>query len=263
MSFQLVSFEQTNEHVIESDNYKVVFDILTATQICKLDNNDQTRAIKEAIKNNEHHIVDIVNFLQEDNAHIILESIDLSLSTVCKHVALESLKNKFSNTCVALYFYRLPKPLTRVELKKSKIHGNGVFTTQVLKDGDIATFYPPHVILYDNNVVGENVHQENYDDYIYCVQRRIAIAGIPQRCDDSTYMGHMINDGSCANNRTAYDKYSAERSNCTFFNIVDVNNICYCVAIIATKKINIGEELILSYGWNYWSDRSNRYVTNV
>lgn len=255
MSFQLSSFESAKEYDfsqnIGSDKYQTMFDVLTATHICKLDKDDQIRAIKDAIENNEHDIIEIINFLQENN----LESVDITMRGVFKHVAMESLKNKFSDTCTALHFYQLPNSIARVELKKSKIHGNGVFATQILENGDIATFYPAHVILRDNGLVFEDTHQENYDDYIYGVQRSISIAGIPQKCDDTTYLGHMINDGSCANNRPAYDKYSVERANCTFFNIIDINNICYCVAIVATKKINVGEELILSYGWTYWNAR--------
>lgn len=256
MSFQLLSLEPTKENTTNFDSYQSAFDILTATQICKLTKDEQILAIKESIENNEHNVVEIVSFLHEsdETCQIILANQDLTLSTVYKHVAKKSLSNSFSNTYEALRLYQLPKPINKVELKKSKIHGNGVFATQVLEDGDIVTFYPIHIILIDNNVAFNDMHQENYDDYVYGIFGQISIAGIPEKCDDPTYLGHMINDGSCAKNRTIYYKYST-RSNCTFFNVVDVNTICYCVAIIATRRIEIGEELLLSYGWNYWRNR--------
>jgi SET domain-containing protein len=213
--------------------------------------------MKEFTENNEHDIINLVDFLKSDDALIqtILSCSELDINSVSKHVATEFLKNKYNNTCETLIRYKPPREISRVELKKSNVHGNGVFATQVLEKGTIATFYPVHVMLRNNDVIYREPHNEDYYDYIYGINGQISIAGTPRICNNSTYLGHMINDGSCAKNRQAYDKYSSERSNCTFFNIIDGNSFCYCVAIIATRRIEIGEELFISYGWRYWSNR--------
>lgn len=158
-----------------------------------------------------------------------------------------------------------------IELKKSSIHGMGVFATHNISKNEWITCYPGDIVEYipnaDRNVPnhvtccfqsfrfedkhGKNGYKFNYDAYKFDLDESYSIVGCPDFKDDPNYMGHFINDGAKSNSTAKsdeiYSKITQLKSNCCFYSMKDLH-----VAIIATRDIQIGEELLTSYGCGYW-----------
>ena len=167
-------------------------------------------------------------------------------------------------------------PVDIIELKSSKIHGNGVFAKQHIKKGALVTFCPGDIIEYTpngdrhlehhkaaiytsqrfynlngdvNHSQTKNTHRNN--DYAYNVDNHYTIIGNVDFKEDPSYLGHFINDGAktdCTSRADQiYNKISLLKSNCKFHPIKNLH-----VAILATKDIHAGDELFLPYGIGYW-----------
>ena len=163
--------------------------------------------------------------------------------------------------------------LDLVEIKKSSIHGNGLFAKTDIKINDLITFYPGDIVKYypngDGHIDGHNVMRFNSNrfenkfgktygssfnnnDYAYDINNKYTLIGNPLFINDTNYMGHFINDGAkCSSDiksQKIYNKISYIKSNCKFYNLKgDLH-----VAIIATKDISAGDELFIMYGIGYW-----------
>lgn len=166
----------------------------------------------------------------------------------------------------------------KVELKKSLIHGLGVFAKQNINKGELITFYPGDFVEYTPNEDRHLSHQvkaifrsERFEnkfgaltdskyrnnDYAFDLNSFYCIIGCNYFTDDPNYLGHFINDGAKTNStekqNEIYLKISNLKRNCKFHILKDLH-----VAIIATKNINIGEELFIRYGLGYWNCLNNR-----
>jgi len=168
--------------------------------------------------------------------------------------------------------------LDKVELKNSLIHGLGVFAKQNINKGELITFYPGDFVEYTPN---EDSHLPNHftilyrsqrfenkfgevsdskyrdNDYAFEVNSFYGIIGCNHFTDDPNYLGHFINDGAKTNSteksNEIYLQISNLKRNCQFHILKDLH-----VAIVATKNINIGEELFITYGLNYWHSFNNK-----
>lgn len=166
----------------------------------------------------------------------------------------------------------------KVELKKSLIHGLGVFAKQNINKDEIITFYPGDFVEYHPN---EDSHLPNHStilyrshrfenkfgevtdlkfrnhDYCFGLNSFYSIIGCNHFTDDPNYLGHFINDGAKTNSteksNEIYLQISNLKKNCQFKTLKDLH-----VAIVATKNINIGEELFITYGLNYWHSFNNK-----
>ena len=84
----------------------------------------------------------------------------------------------------------------------------------------------------------------------------LSLVGDPSRAGDLAYLGHMLNDGATCTSEALRSMYLAEsraRRN--------VEQVCLescAMAMVATREIGQGEELLLSYGANYWISRLGR-----
>lgn len=161
-----------------------------------------------------------------------------------------------------------------IEVKKSKISGRGVFATNEIKKGMVITLYPVHIIT--KNGVGAylpNYEKEHLkytptirDKYKFTIDSNWDIYGFPEIIK-SPYIGHIINDSydnvsELSNLKNINDvgmtlfRYllkSKANSNCVF-----VKSKCkYYVYVKTTKDIQIGEELLASYGPIYWCKNLN------
>lgn len=147
-------------------------------------------------------------------------------------------------TCTSLY--EVPfTPLNKVYIKKSNIEGLGVFAKHNIKYGEILTLYPSDIVriqsknnLYYEFTSGRNVgFKEKYAYQTnYCI-----IAGDSTCIDDMNLVGHIVND-SCAN----CIHYDTNNNNCIYY------PYHMFVLIVASKNINKDEELLVSYGVDYW-----------
>lgn len=152
--------------------------------------------------------------------------------------------------------------LNSVEIKNSQIHGNGVFATKNICVNEVITLYPFHLTLNNEGSIVVNntnlgvISSNDYDRYIYRISNDLMIAGLPQIKNNMTYVGHMINDNSNSKFKASYEREAFEKSNCSFVKIIDYTNECVFVVVVAITDIQIGEELFVPYGHEYWIHHS-------
>jgi hypothetical protein len=154
--------------------------------------------------------------------------------------------------------------LNKVEVNPSAIHGLGIFAKQKLLKNDLITIYPAHYISFHRNVkVGSylgNCCGEITDNikksYAYHINKHYVIYGQPDLTRNPAYLGHMINDGAKGHstknvyNQTdafLYYKVSMALRNAEFVVLGGL-----LVAVLATRDIDPGEEILTSYGYKYW-----------
>lgn len=81
------------------------------------------------------------------------------------------------------------------------------------------------------------------------------VMGCPKFIDDPSYLGHIINDGAKATSDSRshdlYYKISLSKANSMFYDVKGLH-----VAILATKNIPEGEEVLITYGLGYWINRT-------
>lgn len=175
------------------------------------------------------------------------------------------LKYNITSTTEALLLdVDLPFKLNNAYVEKSTIHGNGIFANKCILPTEVITLYPPHVVFVK---VGEDIinyfkHEKHVQynllgcyDYKKSIDTNTYCGAFPQERHDSNWLGHLINDGSCKTNNDKYNNENLNKVNCSFVKICDHNEICYFVAIIATKRINKDDELFIQYGTRYWINK--------
>ncbi len=186
----------------------------------------------------------------------------------------------FTNTAGRDYFLRkrlyLPS-LNRVYLGESKVHGRGVFAKVRIAKGEIATLYPGDLLVM-RDVVGPNglygidvsdhVREGRSDteleslyrefiaegDYEFIIDDKRSIIGLPEFDDNPAYMAHFANDAAKSHRAADFRVYLAvsfARMNCSF---TSVGEGCF-VGLVATRDIEVGEELFVCYGPHFWLSR--------
>jgi len=174
--------------------------------------------------------------------------------------------------------------LNRCRVDSSDLHGNGLFVTRTIEEGELITFYPGDaVILWSGGhrteagvpdgtgvIFGAHVPDDQRDvivalesmDYEISATGLISLVGDPERASDPGYLGHFANDAvTCASPylREEYEAQSLARSNARH---VTVEGCHY--ATLATRTIAAGEEVLVSYGADYWLGRADEnYLANT
>eukprot|EP00808_Paulinella_micropora_P005550 g10842.t1 len=180
---------------------------------------------------------------------------------------------------------RLPDlKLNRCEVKRSILHGQGVFATRDIAFMELITLYPGDALLLWGNesesagtmrvLLGPHVVEKSADkcfvaapgsrDYEIRDQlagATISVVGDPALCSDPAYLGHMCNDGGALGldggdfksqeARERYSRVSVESANAAQLSIEG----CH-FATVAIKPISKGEEVLISYGEGYWLSRA-------
>lgn len=165
----------------------------------------------------------------------------------------------------------LPFGLSKVSVRKSKVHGNGVFANSYIRKDELITFYPgdivrfspegslsagPRGLIYSKRfekLKGKIKGGCHWDQqYTFDYNKHYSVCGYKNFINDPNYLGHMINDGAKHNStkraEEIYKKISYLKSNCAF---VPLKNELH-VAVICLKDIEPGEELFVTYGVGYW-----------
>ncbi len=153
-----------------------------------------------------------------------------------------------------------------VMLKESPGKGMGVFTTKAFKKDAFVTVYPSHMVgvQLDSERVAWMCHREYNMDYVNKLSKDYGqkimggvIAGDPALLEEG--LGHMVNDG--ARSRSPADVEVYKRISKAKENVIPhiLSGLPYdiqkaTVLMRATRDIEIGEELLYSYGARYWSD---------
>jgi len=154
----------------------------------------------------------------------------------------------------------LPEP--PCEVRPSKIHGHGVFALQDIPAFTYLTMYPCDGFAFtsmDGEAFMGWFGATPKDDVSYRQNFRIKgltnlttlnslhITGNPQLKDDPHFIGHMINDGATCRRRETmaiYEDMSVMKANAVFDPFLN--------ALFSYKIIRAGEEVLLSYGLEYW-----------
>lgn len=142
-------------------------------------------------------------------------------------------------------FHQVPLcHLNKVYIDKSNIEGFGVFAKEYIKKGEIVSMYPSDVVrIYHQNEYYEKCSDRttnlNLSKYAYKTEQCV-ILGDSEFISDMNLVGHMINDG-CHEQNCVYYPYHI------------------FILIVASKDINKDEELLVSYGVDYWTTIKNDY----
>lgn len=161
--------------------------------------------------------------------------------------------------------------LNKAFVKESNIHGLGVFAKCDIEKGELVTFYPGDIVQYDTlvgpkegnyvlhhpserfaSMYGTSVdtliiHSKN-SNYLLTIDEKYRIIGEPTLLDDPCYLGHMINDATKCTDEEKYLKSNYLNTNCSFY----ISKGDLRVMVVATKNIRKDEELLVSYGVDYW-----------
>ena len=141
--------------------------------------------------------------------------------------------------------------LNKVYVKQSNIEGLGVFAKNDIQCGEIVTIYPSDIVRLPN---GNNLYYEFTSDrnvtfhekYAYKTEYAI-IAGDNTCIDDMNLVGHIVNDGCCTDGtQKSNNEYHTNNNNCIYY------PYHMFILIVAYKNISKDEELLVSYGLDYW-----------
>lgn len=162
----------------------------------------------------------------------------------------KSIDSILVTTCTSLCDVPFAK-LNNVYVKQSNIEGLGVFASRDLTCGEIATIYPSDIVRLPakNNLYYEFTSNNNttfHEKYAYQTNYCI-IAGDLSCIDDMNLVGHIVNDGCCTDGtEESNDNYNTNNNNCIYY------PYHMFVLIVTTKNIKKDEELLVSYGLDYW-----------
>ena len=223
------------------------------------------------MNNDDHNIKHIEDFLYKTYLQ--------NYKSKIKILKINNNKNHIDYLKFEYLTWTLPFNLNNVEVRKSKVHGLGVFAKKKILKGELITFYPGDILEYspdENRDKGDrhlacftskrfNNHykdkkpdkKDRNNDYAYDINKKYTIIGCPCFKDDPNYVGHFINDGAKSSlserSKEIYIKITILKSNCVFYNLKNLH-----IAIISTKNININDELFISYGPEYWDSYNKK-----
>jgi hypothetical protein len=156
-----------------------------------------------------------------------------------------------------------------------KVGGLGLFTNKFIKRGEIITRYPFHIIVHkdvnDTRMINMSGHKDCYkkddnpnDFYQRWESYGVHIVGNPEipitdlirgYADSNPdfnkhqdFLGYQANDNGF-DPTSQKNKYSIQRNNAEFQ---------HKSLIVATRDINKGEEIYLTYGKDFWFEREER-----
>jgi len=238
-------------------------------------NNKNSKIDKKSLNNIFKTITEIntdTNKLSEEDIITKLYLLKQNQSLNLKKSLIE--KNIFSTL---FSFIDNPYPLqnNNIELKKSQLHGLGVFATENIEPNTIVTFYPAHAIINNNSVyLHNNINFEYANDYKLYFKNNITISANPNIIDNTLLIGHLLNDSVCISKEIEYIEHLEQldqteqikkvkydickylinsNNNCQF--VKNDYGFCYVKTIKFVKK---GDELLLSYGPLYWLTKQRR-----
>lgn len=168
-----------------------------------------------------------------------------------------------------------PKDMFPVELRRSDVHGRGIFATRDVRAGDLLTLYPTdaqvsyrsggegiYVLLGPSNPKTCEEVYEIHQEYGAVLGSHIGVVlqavGFPELVDDPAYLGHLANDACIAPDArlgaSAYDQGVGNRVNASFAIIQSELHHC----IVAITPIAKGSEILVRYGAEYWQAQRDR-----
>lgn len=173
--------------------------------------------------------------------------------------------------------------LKKAYVKKSNVHGKGVFVSSNLKRGDIITFYFPYFLEYmyedkENKeeaftivpIISRRDFQSNMDELdnlrrgTIKLSDRMMMIGDNEYYGDNRFLGHMVNDPcdfTCEIVTTVeYERQITEKSNAA---LVTYSKDARFMYLVATKDIPADTEVLVPYGCRYWEIPETSITTTV
>lgn len=211
-----------------------------------------------------------------------------------RDITLQELSNTLQNlletnhTRESLLNRRLSLPLNRCRVGPSLVPnaGRGLFATTNCSKGDLLTCYPGDVLIcfddYDTESIlwGDHVEEScRLDDdtlhstmsaYTLEVTNHRSIVAMPEindknndNYDDMAYAGHFANDGAMPpQTESQISKYVLESNEVANAMHISLLDDCHMVTI-ATKDIDAGNEILVTYGPDYWMDHASTTTTTI
>lgn len=143
-----------------------------------------------------------------------------------------------------------------IEIKKSPIHGVGVFATEFIPIGTYITKYPAR----DKNLHLENIPEDyklSVRDTDYLMRGKDGRIFVPDTSSrDLEACGHLINDALTFELPEEMDVDKHLVPMLRYYRDLDYN-VELGEDMCAVKDIHKGEELITKYGYGYWVTRKN------
>jgi len=140
-------------------------------------------------------------------------------------------KNLSSDMCAIFEVMVLLEKYLLIKRSKIAKAGKGLFTTVDIKKGAFIVEYKGRITTWK-----EIQHDKNFNAYVYYINRNRVVDAKPCK----QYLGRYANDAN------GIAKLKGVRNNSTY----KVSN--NKVFIKAIKKITAGEEILVSYGKEYW-----------
>jgi hypothetical protein len=172
--------------------------------------------------------------------------------------------------------FRRLAPINNVDVRKSPIHGQGIFATKQIKKGEIITFYFPyfleHVYKDSNDTSKENegiilvpiisrrdFNLENNGELLAMrrgaikIDKDFYLVGDDQYIADHRFLGHLVND-PCDFSKGKIDSimYEQEIIQKANSSVISYDKDRRFIYLSATKTIEIDEEVLVPYGCRYW-----------
>ena len=164
------------------------------------------------------------------------------------------------------------KSISRARVEPSQLHGDGLFATRDIEEGDLITFFPADALLFwadgdrSGDVMchfGAHVPQDERDashivtervkSYELYINAALSAVGDPARRSEAAYLGHFANDGSTCDAPERVTEYRAASAAAANACAVVVQHCHF--ALQASRSIRTGEEVLLTYGEGYWLAR--------
>ena len=162
--------------------------------------------------------------------------------------------------------------LARCRVGPSNVNGDGLFAARDIEANELVTFFPGDALMWWENgdragdmmiFFGAHVPQSERDAAVVANERvrryelyassSVSVVGDPARREDASYLGHLANDAvTCLSpeERDAYIQASTAAAN------VEPVLVESChLALIASRSIPAGQEILYSYGAGYWLAR--------
>lgn len=160
--------------------------------------------------------------------------------------------------------------LDNVELKESTRHGKGIFATKDLKAGDVITLVPldyycikrnENAYYFYNSTLMNQLNYEGKNDeekftdicnhFKFKIDNNRFAVSLPHNTDSSAFLGQYTNDAATTvSSKEKYIRSSLENHNAILKQIGGKES--FVLAIVATKNINKGDEILRMYGVDYW-----------
>lgn len=157
------------------------------------------------------------------------------------------------------------------EVRLSSVHGRGLFTTVDVPANALLALYPPDAILVQDgtekfavllNPEATTVPPEEIRRaYGATIDEHIVIVGYPDVNHGDMFQAHIANDGAKGSltlldpreqverEREIYTACSTAKQNAA---LVKHKSVPEWIVLRATRPIQAGEEILITYGYGYW-----------